>query len=251
MSLHPLLAVIPARGGSKGLPGKNIRYLAGLPLIAHSILFSKMCPVIDRCIVSTDSAEIAAVALEHGGDVPFLRPLELARDDTPGLAVVQHALQEIEKHDQLRYESVVLLQPTNPVRSPEDITQAVSLLGDDPLAAGVIAVSEPHFNPRWVCVEERDGRLAHLFPSALGYSARQQVPKTYRINGVLYLWRRDYILNAADVLADAALHRMMVIPEERAVDIDEMCDLQMAELLIREGMIRLPWLGSVKRQSHG
>src|SRR3989304_4564407 len=88
-----LLAVIPARGGSKGLPGKNIRPLAGIPLIAHSILLARLCPEIDRLAVSTDSPEIAAVAKQYGADVPFMRPAELARDDSPSWPVVRHALE--------------------------------------------------------------------------------------------------------------------------------------------------------------
>src|SRR5579884_3438939 len=105
MSLRPLLAVIPARGGSKGLPGKNIRPLAGLALIAHSIKCAEMCSQIDRCIVSTDSEEIARCAKTSGGQVPFLRPPELAQDDTPTMPVLQHALQEMERIDGRRYES--------------------------------------------------------------------------------------------------------------------------------------------------
>jgi CMP-N,N'-diacetyllegionaminic acid synthase len=244
MARRRRLGVIPARGGSKGLPGKNVRPLAGLPLIAHSILFSSMCPEIDRTVISTDSEEIARVARKHGGEVPFMRPAELALDDTPGLAVVQHAIREVEKQEGRGYDEVVLLQPTNPARLPEDLTRSLALLDRDPDAVGVIAVSEPHFNPRWVCVEERDGRMARAFPNLPTYATRQQVPKMYRINGVLYLWRRDYILEATDVLSDAEHHRMLIVPEERAVDIDQLHDLQMAELLIREGMLRLPWLVS-------
>src|SRR5215218_3886475 len=97
MSAHPILAIIPARGGSKGLPGKNIRPLAGLPLIAHSLRLAAMCPEITRCVVSTDDPAIADVARAHGGDVPFIRPRELAGDDTPMMPVLQHALSEVER----------------------------------------------------------------------------------------------------------------------------------------------------------
>ena len=119
--MKPLLAVIPARGGSKGLPGKNIRPIAGLPLIAHSIRCAALSPEVDRCVVSTDCEEIASVARQHGGCVPFLRPAELAQDDTPMIPVLQHALREMEQRDAQRYETILLLDPTSPGRLPVDI----------------------------------------------------------------------------------------------------------------------------------
>ncbi len=112
MSQHSTIAIIPARGGSKGLPGKNLRSLGGLPLIAHSIRFAHLCPEVERCIVSTDCEEIAKAARDAGGEVPFLRPPELAEDSTPMLPVLQHALRETELREGKRYELVILLQPT-------------------------------------------------------------------------------------------------------------------------------------------
>src|SRR6267143_4990010 len=112
MSSHSTIAIIPARGGSKGLPGKNVRLLARLPLIAHSIRFAHLCPEIERCIISTDSEEIAKVARDANGEVPFLRPAELAQDSTPMLPVLQHAIAEIESLEEKRYELVILLQAT-------------------------------------------------------------------------------------------------------------------------------------------
>jgi len=243
MSVRPILAVIPARGGSKGLPGKNIRVLAGFPLIAHSIRFAKLCPDIDRCIVSTDSQEIADVARAHGGDVPFLRPAELAQDDSPSWPALQHALIEAEQLFGRRFESLLELAPTNPARLPEDVVNAVALLEADTGAVGVVAVSEPSFNPRWVCVEERDGYMAQAFDSR-SYARRQDVPKTYRINGLLYLWRRDYVINTPVLHFHQTAHRMLLVPEERAIDIDGLHDFQVAELLLDRGLLRLPWLGS-------
>lgn len=241
MSLEPMLAVIPARGGSKGLPGKNVRPFMGLPLIAHSLRFAAMAPQIERCIVSTDSEQIAEVARQYGGDVPFLRPAELAQDESPMWPVLQHALQEMERRDSRQYRSLLLLDPTSPGRLPEDVTRAVQMLEEDPKAVGVVAVSEPHFNPRWVCVEERNGYLAHAFGSA-GYTRRQDVPKVYRINAVLYLWRREHVLGSSEQQWEQAPHRLLVVPEERAVHIDELHDFELGELLVREGMVRFPWL---------
>ena len=243
-SVRPILAVIPARGGSKGLPGKNIRPFAGLPLIAHSIRLARLCPEIDRCIVSTDSEEIAEIALTQGGDVPFLRPAELAQDDTPMWPVLQLCLREIEQGGAMRFGSLLLLQPTSPGRIPQDVALAIRMLEEDPAAAGIIAVSEPSFNPRWVCVEEAGGYLRYLVQPSTVHVRRQDVPPVYRVNGLLYLWRRDHVLNETTPRLVDMPHRMLVVPEERAIDIDEPSDFKLAELLVREGIVRLPWLDS-------
>lgn len=246
MSVHPVLGVIPARGGSKGLPGKNLRPLAGLPLIAHSILFARLCCEIDCCIVSTDSEEIAAAARLYGSEAPFLRPSALSADETPMWPVLQHAVREMEARGGQRFASVLLLQPTAPCRLPEDVSRAIAMLQSDNHAVGVVAVSEPEFNPRWVCVEERDGYMKPLFQET--YVRRQEVPAVYRVNGLLYLWRRDHVLNAAAPQYEEK-HLMLVVPELRAGDIDTERDLLMIELLIRERMIQLPWLATARAGS--
>jgi len=238
----PILAIIPGRGGSKGLPGKNIRPLAGLPLIAHSIRLAKMCPEIARTIVTTDSEEIAAVAREYGADVPFLRPAVLAQDETPMWPVLQHALNAVEMAQEKRYGGVLLLDPTSPGRLPADVAQAVAALEKDANAIGVIGVSTPNFNPRWLCVEAAaDGYMRQSFAGAKVYTRRQDVPPTYRINGCLYLWRRDHVANSKEMRLYDLPHRMVVIPEERAVNIDTLHDFRIAEMLVREKLIRFPW----------
>ena len=244
MSLRPVLAVIPARGGSKGLPGKNIRPFAGLPLIAHSIRMAALCPEIDRCIISTDSEEIADVARNHGGDVPFLRPAELAQDTTPMWPVLRHALTEIERTGQLRFGSLLLLDPTSPGRMPEDVVESLRILESDPTADGVIAVSEPPFNPRWVCVEEVEGYMKPLVRQNADYVRRQDVPPVYRINAVLYLWRRDHVMNESAPRLYESHHRILVVPDERAIHIDEPRDFALAELLVGEGFVKFPWLST-------
>src|SRR5436190_9337115 len=140
------LAVIPARGGSKGLPGKNVRPLAGLPLIEHSLRLARLCPELGRTIVSTDSDGIAEVARAAGGEVPFRRPDDLARDDTPMLPVLRHALEELDPAG-AEYEFVLLLDPTSPGRLPEEVSRAHDMLVERTDADGVVAVSEPGFNP--------------------------------------------------------------------------------------------------------
>lgn len=240
MSVHNSIAIIPARGGSKGLPGKNVRMLGGLPLIAHSIRFAHLCPEIDRSIVSTDSHEIARVAREANGQVPFLRPGELAQDSTPMLPVLQHAVGKIELMEGKRYESVILLQPTSPFRLPEDVSRALEILGRDSEAVGVVAVSLPSFNPRVVCVEEKNRYLEWAFATQV-YTHRQQAAPVYRINGMLYVWKRDYVMQCSVDQLYARPHRVLVIPEERALDIDTLHDFEVAEALLHAGILQLPW----------
>ncbi len=243
MSIQPVLAVIPGRGGSKGLPGKNILPLAGLPLIGHSIRLAKLCVDIAKCIVSTDSEEIAAVARECGGEVPFLRPAELAGDDTPMWPVLRHALAEMESREACRYGSVLLLSPTSPARLPEDVAKARQLLEHDNRAVGVVAASSPQFNPRWVCVDiAEDGYMRQSFPDGNVYARRQDVPAVYRINGALYLWRRDHVADSDAPCYFEMPHRMLEIPETRAIDIDSPHDFRLLELMLQDGMLRFPWL---------
>ena len=238
--------MIPARGGSKGLPGKNLRPFAGLPLIAHSILCARMCPEIVRCVVSTDDAEIAAEASRYGADLPLMRPAELATDDAPMIPVLQHALAAASADSSPAYEFVLLLDPTSPGRLPSDVAAAARMLREDPLCVGVVGVSEPHFNPRWVCVEPReDGYLKLAFETPTFYVRRQDVPPIYRVNATIYLWRASYLSTAplSPVSGDAR-HRMLIVPEERAVHIDTAEDFRMAELFIQSGIVSFPWLDS-------
>lgn len=156
--------------------------------------------------------------------------------------VLQHALREMEAREGQTFETLLLLDPTSPGRIPEDVSRALGILESDPRAVGVVAVSEPHFNPRWNCVEERDGYMVQSFPNGNTYVRRQDVPPTYRINALLYLWRRSHILSEPDSGLCAKPHLMLRVPEDRAIHIDELRDFQIAELLVREGLVTLPWL---------
>lgn len=236
-----ILAVIPARGGSVGLPGKNIRPFAGYPLIAHSILLARRCPEINRCIVSTDSAEIAAVAREHGGEVPFLRPPELAQSDTPLWPVLRHALEQAEKTGGSAYGLVMLLDPTSPTRLPEDVAACVRRMKECPDADGIVSVSRPDFNPLWHCVVERDGWMEDLIGTAGTYQRRQDVPPVYRINGLLYLWRADLVRTRASWREGTKL-LIHVTPESRALSIDTLEQFDRAEVLAKNGLLPLPWI---------
>lgn len=237
----PVLCIIPARGGSKGLPGKNIRPLAGLPLIEHSIRCAKMCPGLDRVIVSTDSREIADVAVKAGAVVPFIRPAELATDTAAMFDVLRHAHSEMERIEGRQFGAILLLDPTSPGRLPEDVSKALGLLEADGSADGVVGVSRPEFNPYWHCVVERDGYMSPLIEGAGRYVRRQDVPPVYRINATLYLWRRSFFVKVKGSWMDGR-YLMLEVPESRAVHIDHIEEFRLAEILIREGIVKLPWL---------
>jgi len=236
-----ILAVIPARGGSKGLPGKNIRLLAGLPLIAHSIRLANLCPAITRTVISTDSEEIAKKAREAGGETPFMRPAELALDNTPMWPVLRHALNFVESEEYLTYDYLLLLDPTSPGRLPADIDSAYHKLRDNLEADGIIGVSQPDFNPIWHCVVSHDGWMANLIEAGDKYSRRQDVPPVYRINASLYMWRAGFVRKEQENWRRGRL-LMHEIPESRAIHIDELAEFERANLLISQGLVRLPWI---------
>ncbi len=245
MSTPRVLAVVPARGGSKGLPGKNVRLLAGLPLIAHSIAAAALMPSVTRCVVTTDSAEIAAVARAHGGDVPFLRPAELAGDDTPMAPVLRHALASVEEQEGAAYDLVVLLDPTSPGRDPDRVEDAVAGLLDDGSLDGVVSVSEPTFNPLWVGVRERredPGVLERYFAEGEDITRRQDAPRYLRINGGFYVWRAEFVRRLETSWFDEGRHAMVEVPEVRAFSIDDEYELRLLQAVIDAGLVYLPWL---------
>lgn len=245
ISAERVLAVIPARGGSKELPGKNVRPLAGIPLIGHSILMARSCPEIDRVVISTDSPEIAEVARQFGADLPFMRPAELARDDTPMWPVLGHALRAVEEAEQRPYDYLLQLDPTSPGRLPVDIAGALSRLAAVSDADGIVGVSQPPFNPIWTCVVERDGWMTDLVADGARYTRRQDVPTVYRINATLYIWRTRFVRSGA--AWRSGRHLMYEVPEVRSVHIDSADDFAHAEAVLQTGMVRFPWLNDAPR----
>lgn len=243
-----VLAIIPARGGSRGLPGKNIRLFAGIPLIVHSIRFAKRCPEITRCVVSTDSQEIAAVSKKHEADVPFIRPSELAGDDTPMWPVLHHALAKVETEEGIAYDTVILLDPTSPAREINDVSKALKKLEAAPEADGVIAVSEPDFNAIWHSVIEKDGWMQDLIPEGVRYERRQDAPRVFRINGALYAWRASFVRKGGSSWRGGR-HQLLEIPDTRAMSIDTQEEFERAQLLVTSGHIRFPWLDEAPETS--
>ena len=219
-----VLGLIPARGGSKGIPRKNVRSLGGKPLIAWTIEQGKESRYIDRLVVSTDDRQIADVAREWGADVPFLRPDDLATDDARGVDVVIHALQELPEFD-----VVVLLQPTSPFRVTGDIDAAIALWKDNE-SSSVVGVTEVAKSPYWMYRIRDDGALTELLPKPASAANRQQLPKTYALNGAVYVTTAASLLELESFLSPSA--RPYVMPSDRSVDLDSQLDWLYAEWLI-------------------
>ena len=217
-----VLAIIPARGGSKGIPRKNLTHLAGRPLLAYTFDAALASSELDRIIVSTDDEEIAAYAIEQGIDAPFRRPADLASDEAPMIDVLRHGIEEMERMG-VAPEIIVLLQPTSPLRSAEDIDEAVRMLATSRADTVVSVVPVPHrFNPVSVMVRQPDGTL-RAFAEDRGYARRQDKPEVYARNGPAILVVRADIIRAGRLYGDRVIPYEM--PLARSIDIDEPSDL--------------------------
>ncbi|MDP5227243.1 MULTISPECIES: acylneuraminate cytidylyltransferase family protein [Arthrobacter] len=238
-----VLAVIPARGGSKGLPGKNIRPLLGKPLLAHSVALARELGPDVRCIVSTDDPAIADAARAAGADVPFQRPAELADDTAPMSVVLRHALTTMEEIDGTRYDMVLLLDPTSPTRNAEDVRAAIEQLRDSDGLDGVIAVSEPFFNPTWVGVRPSgdDSAVLERYSSeGTGVVRRQDVPRFLRINGSFYVWTAAFVRRLENSWFDEGRHGFVEVPETSAFSIDDEHEFRLVEAVVSAGLAPLP-----------
>ena len=221
------IATICARGGSVGVPGKNILPLMGKPLIVHTIEHAFAVPDIDRVFVSTDARSIADVALTAGAEVPFLRPAHLATSDAPKLAALEHLVAWVEQHHG-PVGIIVDLQPTSPLRTPKDIRDCMQLLDDE--TDIVITGYEADKNPYFDMVERKEnGRMGLVKSPESSVVARQQAPAVFAMNGSIYVWRRSS-LNKGLWNGNPKLH---VMPRERSIDIDEPLDFDIVELLMR------------------
>lgn len=225
------LAVITARGGSKGVPGKNLAMVGGKPLIAWTIEAARAARRLTRTIVSTDTEEIAEVARQWGADVPFLRPPELARDDTPHLPVVLHALDWLRDQEKFNADYLLGLQPTSPLRTAADIDAAIALAQEKD-ADSVIGVTEPHGHPYWCQTLLPDGRLAPFLPPPPGSLRRQDLPVALMPNGAIFLARIEWLRRHGSFYGGKTF--AYVMPPERSLDIDTPWDLDLARMVLQE-----------------
>jgi len=222
-----VLGLIPARGGSKGLPRKNIKPLLGKPLIAYTIEQALASKHLDRVIVSTDSEEIAEVSRKYGAEVPFMRPKELATDEAKSINVVLHVIKWMEENDK-SYDLLMLLQPTSPLRTVEDIDKAIELLLEKE-ANAIISVCEVEQHSYWSNVLPPDGCMKNFIRPEVTNKNRQELPLFYRLNGAIYLVYWDYLKQEKTFFGDKTFAYIM--PRERSIDIDEEIDFILAELI--------------------
>jgi CMP-N,N'-diacetyllegionaminic acid synthase len=226
-----ILGLIPARGGSKGVPRKNVRDLCGKPLIAYTIEAARGSTALARVVLSTDDAEIAEAGKRYGADVPFVRTAELARDDTPMLPVVRDAVERLEAQGD-RYDAICLLQPTNPLRTPEDIDACVSTLrvsGADCVVSVLLVPSEHH--PYWAYVADEQGALRLANGDSAPVPRRQALPPAFHREGSVYVVRRDVLMERNTLYGDRVVGHVM--ESGRSVNIDTPEDWERAEALLR------------------
>lgn len=228
------VAIIPARGGSKGIPKKNIFPLAGKPLIAHSIEDSLNCPKIQRTIVSTDDPEIAEVARSFGAEVPFMRPSKLAQDETPDLPVFLHALEWIQAQEGNMPDLVAHLRPTTPLRPPGLIEEAIQMLAKDPQADCVRSIREPPQSPykMWKIDGEYLQPFMQLGNEESYNFPRQQLPPVYYHDGLLDVIRTATIMKKKSVTGTRTLP-LRINESFLVVDIDQPVDIVTAEVFLK------------------
>jgi len=226
-----ILSIIPARGGSKSIPLKNIQLVAGKPLIAWTIESALRCPLLSKIVVSTDDLQIANIALDSGAEVPFLRPPELAQDNTPGIDPILHAIRWLDEHDGYRPDYVMVLQPTSPLRETQDIEAAIQL-AIKKQADSIVSVSQVAHHPYWTKTVLADGRLTDFLSLDHAYVRRQDLPPVYALNGAIYLARRDVLLERQTWYTDHTYAYIM--PPERSLDIDTPWDLYLADSILKD-----------------
>ncbi|MBI5629773.1 MAG: acylneuraminate cytidylyltransferase family protein [Elusimicrobia bacterium] len=225
-----VLGVVPARGGSKGIPRKNARLLAGRPLVAHTAGPALAARTLSRVIVSTDDAEIAGLCRDCGLEVPFTRPAELAADETPMLAVVRHAVAFVEAAGE-RYDAVCLLQPTNPLRRAGTIDACVETLSRSEADAVITVLPVPHeHNPHWVYFQDASGLLRLSTGEEAPIPRRQDLPPAFHREGSVYVTRRDVLMQGHSLFGK----RLVGYPVEarESVNLDDLDDWRRAEELL-------------------
>jgi CMP-N,N'-diacetyllegionaminic acid synthase len=222
-----VLAVIPARGGSKGIPRKNIRPFCGQPLLAWSLAAAKESRYVDRTVLSSEDEEIISTFLNLGGDVPFRRPSALAMDDTPGTAPLLHACEQLPGYDW-----VVLLQPTSPLRLASDIDACIEACVNAGAYTATTVVEDRHglhlfFN------RDAQGYISPAVPQLAEIQRRQEAPLVWRMNGAVYVAKISKLLTGEKLVSDSTIG--VAMPESRSVDIDSLEDFELAEWYASRG----------------
>jgi N-acylneuraminate cytidylyltransferase/CMP-N,N'-diacetyllegionaminic acid synthase len=224
-----IIGIIPARGGSKGVYKKNIKLLAGKPLIAYTIEAGLRSKYVDRIVVSTENIEIAEISKKYGAEV-IKRPKRLAMDDTPTLLVLQHVVQYLEEKENYHPDIIITLQPTSPLRNEKDIDSAVSKFIRNG-ADSVVSLCVVEHHPYWMKILKGN----KVYPSIKmkkEFTKRQDLPKIYRLNGAVYVTKRDVLMKENTILGKDT--RAIIMPQNKSVDVDTNLDFKLAEILIEE-----------------
>lgn len=226
--------IVPARGGSKGIPRKNLQLLGGKPLVAHAVATGLAARSVDRVLCSTDDVQIAEAARAAGAEVPFLRPADLAADNSEDLPVFVHALEWLDAHDGWRPDIIVNLRPTSPLRLPSHVDAAIALLLRTG-AASVKAISLARQHPHKMWLREPDGLMAPFLKTPFRLERGPDVPRAqledvYWQNGVVDVTRRTVILDQRRMIGDPVAG--LVTEPADSIDIDTPLDLQLAQLLL-------------------
>ena len=226
------ICTICVRGGSKGVPGKNWRIINGLPLFAHSIRSARATGLFDRVVVSSDAPEVLDHAVEYGADWVVVRPAEMANDTAGKVPAIAHAVRSAEEHFGETYDICVDLDATSPLRIPEDIIGAVELL-ESTDAKSVITGAEAHRSPYFNLVEEdANGFVSVSKKLPAEVLRRQDAPRSFDMNGSVYVWRREALVEGLNVFHDNT--RLYEMPPSRSLDIDHELDFKIVEFLMKE-----------------
>lgn len=239
------IALIPARAGSVGLPGKNRRVLVDRPLAMHSVACARLIPSVQSILLSTDDVVLADLAREQDVWIPELRPSALARDSTPMADVIRYAIDLQDRQGQSGISYLLLLDPTSPCRDPRAIESAIARLREDPTLDGAVSVSRPSFNPLWVGVTVTDAGQLNPHPMLREtYTRRQDVPDYWRINGSFYVWRVDYARSIGVHWPREGRFQAEPMADLMSHSIDTLEDFMLVEALLSTGTLSLPWMNS-------
>src|ERR1017187_1123602 len=226
-----VLVVIPARGGSRTIPRKNLALVAGRPLIAWTIETALKASSVTRVVVSTDDRQIADISKELGAEVPFLRPANLAGADSPTSDAITHAVDWLREQERYVPDYVVVLQPTSPLRVPSDVDRSIALAKSID-AVGVVSVSPSKQHPYWTFSVAETGQLVSLPFSDTSFSRRQDLPPTFILNGAIYVVKTEVLSATRSIVPAGAV--AYVMPEERSLDINTKWELRIADLILRD-----------------
>ncbi len=225
-----VLAVVPARGGSKGIPRKNLREVAGVSLVGRAAALASAADWIDATVISTDDEEIRDEAVRHGAHAPFMRPDSLASDTATSTDMWQHAWRASEAHYGRRFDISVLLEPTSPLRTLVDIERTLTALVDSgEESAATVSPTPAHYTPHKTLTKDADDRLGFYVQGGAGHTLRQSIPDYFHRNGVCYAVTRSHLLDHGRILDEGTL---AVIIDRHLVNIDEPWELEFAEWLL-------------------